>query len=90
MVAPAALDGIRIEEPESEVEGDPDLQGFPGLDDAVPKGFTDIRMRYRVKAAPEDVGGHWLVSPVLNSMTINTSRRKTPSAPLRSDCSATG
>ncbi|MHC4520386.1 MAG: OsmC family protein [Planctomycetota bacterium] len=50
MVAHAGVRGIHIEELESELEGDIDLNGFLGLDESVPKGFTDIRVRFRVKA----------------------------------------
>ena len=50
MVAHAAVRGIHIEELESEVEGDLDLRGFLGLSDDVPRGFTNIRVRFKVKA----------------------------------------
>lgn len=55
MVAHAAVRGIEIEELESELEGDIDLRGFLGLSMDVPKGYTDIRANFRVKAKPEDV-----------------------------------
>ena len=61
-----------VQELESELEGDIDLQGFLGLDDQVPKGFTDIRVRFRVKS---DVGNLERLkrlaafSPVLNTIT---------------------
>jgi uncharacterized OsmC-like protein len=55
MVAHAAVRGIEIEELESELEGDINLRGFLGLAKDVPKGYTDIRARFRVKAKPEDV-----------------------------------
>ncbi len=72
MVAHAAVNGIHIEAMEAEVEGDLDLRGFLGLDTTVPKGFTDIRMRYRVKAAPEDMKRLRALakfSPVYNTIT---------------------
>jgi uncharacterized OsmC-like protein len=50
MVAHAAVRGIEIEELESEVEGDLDLRGFLGLSDDTPKGYTDIRIKFKVKA----------------------------------------
>lgn len=50
MVDHAAVRGIHIEELESEIEGDIDLQGFLGLSKEVPKGFTDIRVKFKVKA----------------------------------------
>jgi len=54
VVAHAAVRGISIEELESDVEGDIDLRGFLGLDESVPKGFTDIRVKLRVKADTHD------------------------------------
>lgn len=53
MVAHAAVRGIRIEELESQVEGDIDLRGFLGLAEDVPKGYTNIRVKFQVKT---DVG----------------------------------
>ena len=49
LVAHAAVKGIRIDELESELEGDIDLNGFLGLNPDVPKGYTDIRMKFKVK-----------------------------------------
>jgi uncharacterized OsmC-like protein len=50
MVAHAAVRGIEIEELESQVEGDIDLRGFLGLAEDVPKGYTNIRVHFKVKA----------------------------------------
>ncbi len=72
MVAHAAVRGIDIEELESEVEGDLDLRGFLGLSMDVPKGYTKIRVNFRVKAKPEDVGRLRELakfSPVFNTIT---------------------
>ena len=55
MVAHAAVLGIHIEELESELEGDIDLNGFLGLDSDVPKGFTDIRVKFKVRTASENL-----------------------------------
>ena len=55
MVAHAAVRGIQIEELESELEGDIDLQGFLGLDADIPKGFTNIRMKFKVKTDPDNI-----------------------------------
>ena len=55
MVAHAAVRGIRIEALESELEGDIDLRGFLGLSSDVPKGYTDIRVKFKVKADAEDI-----------------------------------
>lgn len=55
MVAHAAVRGIEVEAVESQIEGDIDLRGFLGLNEKVPKGYTNIRMRFKVKAAPEAI-----------------------------------
>lgn len=55
MVAHAAVRGIGIEELEADLEGDIDLNGFLGLDPRTPKGYTEIRVNFRVKARPEDL-----------------------------------
>jgi uncharacterized OsmC-like protein len=72
MVAHAAVRGIHIEALESELEGDIDLRGFLGLDEDVPKGFTDIRVKFRVKSDVRHM--HRLkqltaFSPVFNTIT---------------------
>jgi len=72
MVAHAAVRGIVIEELESELEGDIDLNGFLGLDANVPKGYTEIRVNFRVKADPADVDRIKALaefSPVFNTIT---------------------
>ena len=72
IVAHAAVRGIEIEELESELEGDIDLNGFLGLDAKTPKGFTDIRARFRVKADPQDmdkIRQLAMFSPVFNTIT---------------------
>lgn len=72
MVAHAAVRGIAIEALESELEGDIDLNGFLGLDESVPKGFTEIRAKFRVKADPKDLGQIRALanfSPVFNTLT---------------------
>ena len=55
MVAHAAVRGIRIEAMTSELEGDLDLNGFLGLNPETPKGYTDIRAKFRVDAAEGDI-----------------------------------
>jgi uncharacterized OsmC-like protein len=75
MVAHAAVRGIQIDELESEFEGDIDLRGFLGLDDDVPKGYTAIRAKFRVKADPADIEtlrGLANFSPVFNTLTSGT------------------
>lgn len=55
LVAHAAVKGIQIKELESELEGEIDLNGFLGLDPDVPKGYTDIRMKFKVKTDHENL-----------------------------------
>ena len=72
MVAHAAVRGIAIESLEAELEGDIDLRGFLGLAPDVPKGYTEIRARYRVKARPEELPRIRELaefSPVFNTIT---------------------
>jgi uncharacterized OsmC-like protein len=75
MVAHAAVRGIQIDELESEFEGDIDLRGFLGLADDVPKGYTAIRAKFRVKADPADLETLRRLaafSPVFNTLTSGT------------------
>jgi uncharacterized OsmC-like protein len=75
MVAHAAVRGINIEELESELEGDIDLRGFLGLDNEVPKGFTEIRVKFTVKADAEDLEelkSLTAYSPVFNTLAHGT------------------
>jgi uncharacterized OsmC-like protein len=72
MVAHAAVRGIRIEAMESELEGDLDLNGFLGLNPQTPKGYTDIRAKFRVDAAEGDLEAIRKLaqfSPVFNTLT---------------------
>ena len=55
VVAHAAVRGIRIEAMQSELEGDLDLNGFLGLDESIAKGYTEIRVLFKVKANPKDL-----------------------------------
>ncbi len=55
LVAHAAVRGIHIQELESELEGDMDLSGFLGINENVPKGYTAIRMKLRVKSDEENL-----------------------------------
>ncbi|MHC4988337.1 MAG: OsmC family protein [Planctomycetota bacterium] len=75
MVAHAAVRGIPIEEVESEVEGDIDLNGFLGLDPKTPKGYQNVRISFKVKAAEEDLPKLRELaefSPVYNTLTHST------------------
>jgi len=72
MVAHAAVRGIHIEELESELEGDIDLRGFLGLANDVPKGFTEIRVKFKVKADVDNMERLKRLttySPVFNTIT---------------------
>ena len=72
MVAHAAVRGIEIQALESELEGDIDLRGFLGLAADVPKGYTNIRAKFRVKAKPEHIlriKELAFFSPVFNTIT---------------------
>ncbi len=76
MVAHAAVRGIQIEELESQLEGDIDLRGFLGLAPDVPKGYTNIRARFMVKARPEDLSkirDLAAFSPVFNTVSTGTN-----------------
>jgi len=53
MVAHAAARGIPIRSVESEVEGDINLRGYLGLADDVPRGYTALRVKFKVDADPK-------------------------------------
>jgi uncharacterized OsmC-like protein len=75
MVAHAAVRGIPVEEVESEVEGDIDLNGFLGLNPKTPKGYQNISIKFKVKAAEEDLPKLRELaefSPVYNTLTHST------------------
>jgi len=72
LVAHAAVKGIMLDEVKSEVEGDIDLRGYLGIDKDVPKGYTDIRIRFEVRAEgenPERLKRLAMFSPVFNTIT---------------------
>ena len=76
MVAHAAVRGIHIDSLESELEGDIDLNGFLGISDSTPKGYTDIRIRFKVKTDAdnmEQLKELSSFSPVLNTLTHGTN-----------------
>lgn len=54
LVYHAAAKGIRLEEVQSRVEGDIDLHGFLGMDENVPRGYKNIRIRFKIKADVPD------------------------------------
>jgi uncharacterized OsmC-like protein len=75
MVYHAAARGIQIEEVESSLEGDLDLQGFLQLDKNVRQGYQGIRVNFKVKADVSDAQFQEIVqlgpghSPVFDSLT---------------------
>jgi uncharacterized OsmC-like protein len=72
MVAHAAVRGIQIQALESQLEGDIDLRGFLGLADDVAKGFTNIRIKFKVRADVQNLERLKRLtafSPVLNTIT---------------------
>jgi uncharacterized OsmC-like protein len=72
MVAHAAVRGIHIDAVESELEGDIDLRGFLGLDPNVPKGYTNIRVKFKVQTDPKNLERLRELaqfSPVYNTIT---------------------
>ena len=50
LVYHAAAQGIRVDEVESQLEGDIDLQGFLGLKEGVRNGYERLRVTFKVKA----------------------------------------
>jgi uncharacterized OsmC-like protein len=54
MVYHAAARGIRIEEVESQFEGDLDLHGFLDLDKNVRNGYQGVRVNFKIKADVAD------------------------------------
>jgi len=51
----AAIRGIRIDELESELEGDIDLRGFLGMTNEVKKGYENIRVNFKVKTDEQNI-----------------------------------
>jgi uncharacterized OsmC-like protein len=51
----SALQGIKIEELESDVEGDIDLQGFLGMSKDARPGYKNIRINFKIKADTDDM-----------------------------------
>lgn len=55
IVYQAAVRGIKIEELESEIEGDIDFRGMLGISEQVRKGYENIRVNFKVKTDPENI-----------------------------------
>lgn len=71
MVYHAAARGIRLEEVESQIEGDIDLRGFTGVSPDVRKGYEKLRVTFKVKsdAPAAQLRECALFSPVFDSLT---------------------
>lgn len=54
LVVHAAAKGIKLEQVESRLEGDIDVRGFLGIDENIPRGYTNIRMKFKIKADATD------------------------------------
>ncbi len=74
LVVHAMARGITIRELSTELEGDIDVQGLLGLDDRVPVGYREIRIKMHVKADCTDAALDDLIayaqqhSPVCNTI----------------------
>jgi len=74
LVVHAMARGITIRELSTELEGDIDVQGLLGLDDSVPVGYREIRIKMHVKADCTDAALDDLIacaqqhSPVCNTI----------------------
>ncbi|MES0350832.1 MAG: OsmC family protein [Desulfobacteria bacterium] len=55
MVYHAAVRGIKLDEVESELEGDLDMRGFLGISDEVRPGYEEIRVNFKVKTDLENL-----------------------------------
>ncbi|MBE0427673.1 MAG: OsmC family protein [Nitrospirae bacterium] len=55
LVYHAAIRGIKIQELESDLEGDIDLRGFLGLTNEVRRGYQNIRVNFKVKTDAENI-----------------------------------
>ena len=51
----AAVRGIKVEELESELEGDLDIRGFLGLSNEIRPGFQNIRVNFKVKTDTRNI-----------------------------------
>ena len=75
LVAHASAKGIKIRGVQSRYEGDIDLQGFLGLSEAVPVGYQEIRLYFKIDADVSEQEKEDMVkmaqkySPVFNTIT---------------------
>jgi uncharacterized OsmC-like protein len=70
MVYHAAARGIEIKELESRLEGDIDIRGFTGIADDVPKGYREVRVKFRARTEgdPKVLEALARMSPVYNTI----------------------
>jgi uncharacterized OsmC-like protein len=76
MVYHAAVRGIKLDEVESEYEGDIDLKGFLAISDKVRPGYKEIRVNFKVKTDAENVDrlkALTKLSPVYDVVSNGTS-----------------
>ena len=76
VICHAAVQGIQIDELESELEGDIDLRGLLGLSQDVRKGYQNIRVKFKIKTEEEDLEKVKLLtrfSPVFDVVSNGTS-----------------
>ena len=76
LVYHAAVRGIKLEEVESELEGDIDLKGFFAISDKVRPGYQEIRVNFKVKTDIENVDrlkALTKLSPVYDVVSSGTS-----------------
>jgi len=79
LVLHAAARGIKIESLSTELEGEIDLRGLLALDDSVPSGYEQIRMKVDIKAdcSDEEIDALLAFAPS-HSPVYNTVRRPVP------------
>ena len=75
LVYHAAAKGIQVDEVESRLEGDIDLQGFLGISDSVRRGYERIRMYFKIEGDLSDEEKEYLIqmgakySPVFDTFS---------------------
>jgi uncharacterized OsmC-like protein len=75
----ATARGIAIQELSTQLEGEIDLQGLLGLDDSVPPGYEQIRIKLHVKAdCPDEQIDALLAYTQQHSPVCNTVCRPVP------------
>jgi uncharacterized OsmC-like protein len=79
LVAHAAVRGIKLDEVESRLEGDLDIQGFLGLSEDIRRGFQNIRVTFRIKSnAPREKLEELVETAQKRSPVFDIVTNKTP------------